>query len=145
MAATSITAPIDYEALTSGARIHGSLYRDQAIFEREFDAIWHKVWVYLGHESEIPGQGDYVVRQIGRQPVILIRGDDGEVRVFFNRCRHRGNLLCHRDRGTAETLKCPYHGWTYARSGQLLAPTFEEAYGGDLSHAEFSLTPVPRV
>ncbi|HUB94761.1 MAG TPA: Rieske 2Fe-2S domain-containing protein [Stellaceae bacterium] len=141
MAAT----PIDYEALTRDARVHGSLYRDPAIFEREFDAIWHKVWVYLAHESEIPRPGDYVSRQIGRQPVIAIRDDDGGVNVFFNRCRHRGNLLCHRDHGNAETLKCPYHGWTYGRSGDLLASTFEEAYGGDLNHKAFGLTRVPRV
>ncbi len=141
MAAT----PIDYEALTSGARIHGSLYRDPAIFARELEAIWHKGWVYIGHDSEVPAPGDYVRRQIGLQPVILIRGDDGAVRVLYNRCRHRGNLLCNRDSGSAATLKCPYHGWTYARSGGLLAATFEEAYGGDLDHADFSLSPAPRV
>jgi phenylpropionate dioxygenase-like ring-hydroxylating dioxygenase large terminal subunit len=141
---SSVVTPIDYEALTTGARVHGSLYRDSAIFEREFDAIWHKVWVYLGHESEIPAPGDYIVRPIGRQPVILLRGEDGGIRAFFNRCRHRGNLLCHRDAGSASVLKCPYHGWTYARSGELLAPTFEEAYGA-LKRDDFSLSPVPRV
>jgi len=136
---------VDFEALTSGARVHGSLYRDPAIFERELDLIWHKAWVYLGHESELKRPGDYIVRPIGRQPAIAIRGDDGTLNVFFNRCRHRGNLLCHRDRGAAETLRCPYHGWTYGRDGRLLVPTFEEGYGEGLRREDFGLTPVPRV
>jgi phenylpropionate dioxygenase-like ring-hydroxylating dioxygenase large terminal subunit len=135
----------DFEALTSGARIHGSLYRDEAVFERELALIWHKGWVYLGHESEVKRPGDYVTRPIGRQPAIMIRGEDGAVRAFFNRCRHRGNLLCHRDRGTAQTLRCPYHGWTYGIGGELLVPTFEEGYGEGLRRDEFALTPVPRV
>ena len=135
----------NFEDLINGARVHGSLYRDPAIFQRELDLIWHKVWVYLGHETEVPGPGDYIRRQIGLQPVLAVRGDDGAIRVFFNRCRHRGNLLCHRDRGNAATIICPYHGWTYARSGDLLEPTFEEGYDNNLSRDAFGLTPVPRV
>ena len=137
-------SPIDFEALTRNGRIHGSLYRDPAIFEREVEAIWNKVWVYIGHESEIPKPGDFVRRQIGLQPVIMIRDDGGAVRVLYNRCRHRGNLLCHRDRGSSETLKCPYHGWTYSRGGALLAPTFEEGYDSNLRKDDFALTPVER-
>ncbi len=145
MVTTTNEAPFNYKELTSGGRIHGSLYRDPAIFQRELEAIWYKVWVYIGHESEVPQPGDYVRRQIGLQPVLMIRGDDGKVQVFFNRCRHRGNLVCHRDRGNAAVLRCPYHGWTYARSGELLEPSFEEGYDNDLSRADFSLSPVPRL
>jgi phenylpropionate dioxygenase-like ring-hydroxylating dioxygenase large terminal subunit len=140
-----MATPIDYEALTSGARVHGSLYRDPAVFERELEAIWNRVWVYIGHDSEVPAPGDYVRRQIGLQPVLFIRGDDGATRVLFNRCRHRGNLVCNRDRGSATVLKCPYHGWTYARSGELLEPTFEEGYDSSLRREDFALTAVPRV
>ena len=94
-------SPLNYTEMTKGSRIHGSLYCDPGVFERELDAIWYKVWVYIGHESEIPAPGDYVRRQVGLQPVIMIRGDDGGIGVFYNRCRHRGNLVCHRDRGNA--------------------------------------------
>jgi fatty-acyl-CoA synthase len=136
---------IDWDALIHGSRIRGQLYRDPAVFEAEFEAIWHKVWVYVGHESEVPRHGDYVRRQIGRQPVIMLRGDDDRVRVFFNRCRHRGNLVCHRDRGNGRELRCPYHGWTYSNTGQLLAPTFEEGYDDSLRREDFGLTAVPRL
>ncbi len=145
--ATSENTRIDYAALAAGAgaRVHGSLYRDPRIFARELEAIWHKVWVYIGHDSEVKRPGDYVRRQIGVQPVLMIRDDDGDVKVLFNRCRHRGNLVCARDRGHAETLRCPYHGWTYGRSGALLVPTFEEGYDGQLRREDFGLSAAPRV
>jgi phenylpropionate dioxygenase-like ring-hydroxylating dioxygenase large terminal subunit len=142
----NVNAPIvDYRELTKGSRIHGSLYCDPAVFERELEAIWYKVWVYIGHDSEVPEPGDYVRRQIGLQPVIMIRGDDGRIGVFYNRCRHRGNLICHRDRGNAAVITCPYHGWTYARSGELLEPTFEGGYDDNLAREDFGLIPTARL
>jgi fatty-acyl-CoA synthase len=135
---------IDYQALVSGGRVHGSLYRDERVYQRELEQIWHKVWVYLCHESELPNRGDFLRRQIGTQPVLVVRGDDNAIRVFFNRCRHRGNLLCNREHGNAHSFRCPYHAWTYAKDGALLEPTFEEGYDNNLSRADFSLTPLPR-
>jgi phenylpropionate dioxygenase-like ring-hydroxylating dioxygenase large terminal subunit len=136
--------PIDYHALVSGGRVHGSLYRDPQVFERELTEIWNKVWVYVGHESEIPKPGDFLRREIGKQPVLMVRGDDGAIRVFYNRCRHRGNLLCNRERGNADSFRCPYHAWTYAKDGALLEPTFEEGYDDNLNREQFGLTPLPR-
>lgn len=133
-----------YEDLIAGGRVHGSLYRDPAVFQSELAAIWNRVWVYIGHESEIPQPGDFIRREIGLQPVLMIRGQDGKVRVFYNRCRHRGNLLCNQQRGSAAQLRCPYHGWTYACSGELLEPSFEEGYDNRLSREEFGLTPLAR-
>ena len=134
----------DIRDLVKGSRIHGSLYRDPAVFQRELEAIWCKVWVYIGHDSEVPKSGDFVRRQIGLQPVIMVRGDDGAIRVFYNRCRHRGNMLCHVDRGNASSFTCPYHGWTYSTAGEMLAPTFEEGYDSNLRKEDFALTPVLR-
>lgn len=134
----------DIRQLVKGSHIHGSLYRDPAVFQRELDRIWHKVWVYVGHESEIPKPGDFVRRQIGMQPVIMVRGEDGTIRVLFNRCRHRANMLCHVDRGNAESFTCPYHGWTYSNAGELIAPTFKGGYDSNLDTADFGLTPLPR-
>ena len=125
-------------------RIHGSVYRDPELFQQEMDQIFHKVWVYLAHESEVPNCGDYIRRQIGLQPVIVIRGTDGVVRVFFNRCRHRGNLVCHHQQGNARALRCAYHGWTYSNQGELVAPTFDEAYDSSMRNEDFGLTAVPR-
>ena len=120
------------------------VYRDPAIFARELERIWSTVWVYLGHESELPNHGDYLRRPIGLQPVVLVRGEHGTIRAFYNRCRHRGNLLCLRERGNAPLLRCPYHGWSYASSGALVAPTFEDGYAEPLDRDAFGLVPIPR-
>ena len=78
---------IDYKALVQGDRIHASLYTDMRIFADEMERIFQRGWVFVGHASEIPHPGDYVTRRIGAQPVIMVRGHDGDVSVFVNRCR----------------------------------------------------------
>ncbi|HEV8022734.1 MAG TPA: Rieske 2Fe-2S domain-containing protein [Candidatus Lustribacter sp.] len=136
---------IDVGNLIQGTRIHGSLYRDPDVFERELNEIWYKVWVYVAHESEIPNPGDFVRRAIGRQPVLVVRAADGTVKAFFNRCRHRGNMVCHPERGNAAAFTCPYHGWTYSNAGALLQPTFEDGYDSKLRREDFGLVPLPRL
>ena len=131
-------------ALVDGPRVHGSAYRDPEIFQRELERIWYKVWVYIGHESEVPNAGDFVRRQIGLQPVLMVRGDDGQVRVFYNRCRHRANLVCLAEAGNAQKFVCPYHAWSYANTGELLEPTFDEGYDYDLDKSRFPLVEVAR-
>jgi phenylpropionate dioxygenase-like ring-hydroxylating dioxygenase large terminal subunit len=137
--------PLDYPSLVQADRVHGRLYRDAAVFEHEIERIWNRVWVYLGHESELPKAGDYLRRSIGRQPLLLVRGADSHVRVFFNRCRHRANLVCHLDKGHAQELMCPYHGWTYRLDGGLVARTMPDAYPAAPPADTFNLAPIPRM
>lgn len=112
--------PVDYAKLIEPDRVHGSLYTDPAVFEQELDRIFHRGWTFVGHASEIPNPGDYITRDIGREPVIMIRGKDNQVRVLMNRCQHRGNLLCNREKGNQKNFTCPYHGWAYGIDGALL-------------------------
>ncbi len=97
--ATTMNPAIDYHELIHEDRIHGSLYRDPDIFEEEFAKIWYRSWVYVGHESEVPEPGDYRTKQIGRQPVIMVRDENGSVNLLLNRCAHRGNIVCQNERG----------------------------------------------
>lgn len=103
---------IDYDALVKDDRIHGRVYTDQAIFEEEVDKIFSRGWVYVGHASELPNPGDFRLRLIGRQSVIMVRDDDGQVRLLMNRCTHRANAVCQVERGNAQRFRCAYHGWT---------------------------------
>ena len=73
---------IDYKTLVRDDRIHASLYTDPRIFADEIERIFHRGWVFVGHESEIPGPGDFVTRRLGREPVIMVRGKDGAVAVL---------------------------------------------------------------
>ena len=125
-------------------RVHRALYTDPAIFELELERIFGRAWLVLGHESQIPAAGDYFTTRMGREPVIVVRHDDGSVTVLINRCAHRGSMVCAEGRGNVERFVCPYHGWSYDRAGALKAAPFASGYApGKL--AELRLHPVPRV
>lgn len=121
-------------------------FNDASIHELELDRIFTRAWVFVGHESEIPARGDYVQRPIGRDPFILVRGEDGEIRVLFDACRHRGTMVCRAESGNAALFRCPYHGWTYKNTGELAGvPFLRAAYGPDLDKSELGLLAAPHV
>lgn len=121
-------SPIDYSELVEEDRIHGSLYIDENVYNDEMDRIFHQGWVFVGHDSEIPNVGDYVTRMVGKQSVIMMRGKDKTVRVFLNRCQHRGNQLCNEKQGNKRALACPYHGWAYNTEGELKDVPFKGGF-----------------
>jgi len=125
-------------------RVHRSVYADPAIFDLEMARIFGRAWLILGHESQVRGAGDYFTTRMGREPVIVVRHEDGSVRVLINRCTHRGTMVCAEGRGNAERFVCPYHGWSYDRSGALRAMPFESGYGPGKA-GELGLGRVPRV
>ena len=142
----SIPAPhaIDYKTLVQDDRIHVSLYTDPRIFADEMDLIFARGWVFVGHDSEVPSPGDFVTREIGTQPVIMVRKKDGGVSVFLNRCMHRGTMLCPAAGGHTRTFACPYHGWTYDLDGTLLGVPYPGGYAS-FDKSAHSLRAVPRV
>lgn len=109
-------------------RVARRIYADPEIHALEQELLFRRAWGFLAHETEIPNPGDYVERQLAGERVIVIRGDDGEVRAFLNSCRHRGMRLCRADSGNASFLRCPYHGWSYGRDGALVSVFAEELY-----------------
>jgi len=129
--------------------VHGSLYTDPAIYAEELARIWYTTWVYVGHVSEVPQPNDYVRKPLGPQQVIMVRDRTGEVRLLQNRCAHRGNLVCDADAGNSSSFRCPYHGWTFSNTGELLGFPFNQGYGGRDARtgpgALRGLAPVPRV
>jgi phenylpropionate dioxygenase-like ring-hydroxylating dioxygenase large terminal subunit len=135
----------DFADLVQPDRVHGSIYTDPAVFEAEMARIFHRTWLCLGHASEIPQPGDYRATTMGRMPVLMVRGEDGQVRVFMNRCRHRGMAVCEGEAGNAKFLRCWYHGWVYRTTGELEEVPLPNAYGSEFRRADFSLTPAPRV
>ncbi|NKQ54194.1 Rieske 2Fe-2S domain-containing protein [Amycolatopsis sp. K13G38] len=133
-----------YSRLIEPTRVHSSLYTDPAVFAEELAKIWYRTWIYVGHVSEVPEPNDYVRKTIGPQDVILTRDADGEVHVVFNRCAHRANLVCDDARGNSSSFRCPYHGWTYRNTGELLGYPYKKGYGGR-GKLELGLGRVPRM
>jgi nitrite reductase/ring-hydroxylating ferredoxin subunit len=123
------------------------IFADPEVYELELDRLFRRTWLFLGHETEVPEAGDYVTRELAGEPVIVVRGDDGEIRAFLNSCRHRGMRVCRTDFDNASFFRCPYHGWAYRNSGELVGvPAEEEAYGpAGLDKSNLALLPVPRV
>jgi phenylpropionate dioxygenase-like ring-hydroxylating dioxygenase large terminal subunit len=138
-------ATIDYNALVKDDRVHGRVYTDPAIFKEELDKIFSRGWVYVGHASEIPNPGDFRVTDIGRQSVIMVRDDDGQVQLLMNRCAHRANAVCQVERGNAKIFRCAYHGWTYRNNGELASVTYQDRYGASFRKEDYGLRKVPRI
>src|SRR5437588_3594148 len=103
-----------------GWALERRFYTDPALFELELERLFFRQWLYAGHASRIPNPGDYFTYQVGQEPLLLIRGDDGKVRALFNLCRHKGSRICLEECGTVRKLVCPYHQWVYERDGRLL-------------------------
>ncbi len=116
----SVENPFDFRACVRPTAVHRSVYVDAAIFETELTRIFERSWVYVGHESQVAKPGDYFATRIGRHPVVLVRGDDKKIRVFFNRCLHKGAQIVGEGCGAAgKALRCGYHGWIYGLDGAL--------------------------
>ncbi|MDZ4778618.1 MAG: Rieske 2Fe-2S domain-containing protein [Planctomycetia bacterium] len=122
------------------------IFFDPEIYAEELKRIYAKVWLYLGHEAQIPNPGDYFTNYMGEDPVIVWRDKKNRVRVFLNSCRHRGMRLCRTDSGNAGQFTCPFHGWTYANDGRLVGvPFLKEGYFGDINREEWGLFEIPKV
>jgi phenylpropionate dioxygenase-like ring-hydroxylating dioxygenase large terminal subunit len=141
----TVRSLINYDALVKQDRVHGRVYTDAGIFDEEMDKIFSRGWVYVGHASEIPRPGDFRCADIGRQSVIMVRDDAGQVRLLMNRCTHRANAVCQVERGNAKMFRCAYHGWTYRNNGDLASVTYQDRYDETFRKEDHGLREVPRV
>ena len=131
-------------SLVADDRVHHSVYSDPAIFELEMDRVFGRAWLLLGHDSQIPGPGDYITTRMGREPVIVTRHRDGAVHVLINRCAHRGAMVCHEAKGNARQFACPYHGWVFDTDGALRSVPLPQGYG-EGAPEQFALPGLTRV
>ena len=100
----------------------GEYYKSEEVFAREIDRIFACHWLCVGRADEFAAPGDSRVAGVAGDSVILVRDDAGGLHGFYNVCRHRGTRLleegCH---SLGKTIRCPYHGWSYDRTGCLVA------------------------
>ena len=124
--------------------IPAHIYNDEEVFRLERERLFGRAWVFVGHTSEIPQPGDYVVRRVLEDSFIVARGEDGVVRALFNMCLHRGMQVCRAELGNASHFRCPYHGWSYRNDGQLVGlPFHRDAYGGEAGFRRRGQTLLP--
>ena len=114
------------EAVARNATAH---YTDEARCAQEIERIHKRLPIIAAHISEVENAGDFVRRDLHGRPILITRDKTGQVNAFLNVCRHRGTRLVDDEAGCKKRFSCPYHGWTYANSGELIgAPHFDEGF-----------------
>lgn len=96
-------------------------YRSDEWLERERTALFDRGWKVVADHTQLATPGDYVSADVGRSPLLLIRGHDGVLRAFHNMCRHRGMALTTDCGNFTNAVACPYHAWRFGLDGALKA------------------------
>ena len=118
--------------LSSAFTIPGAWYTDARIAEFERATVFGRTWQMIGRAEQVANPGQYITSEVAGEPVLVVRGQDGVLRGFFNVCRHHAAAVMTEPCGTTARLQCPYHGWTYALDGSLKGvPDFERVENFD--------------
>ncbi len=99
--------------------IPSAWYTDQRIADLERRTVFSTSWHVAGRASQVSEPGQYITTTIAGEPILIVRGSDNVLRGFYNVCRHHAAAVMTEPEGTAQTLRCPYHGWTYSLTGEL--------------------------
>ena len=114
------------------SRIPFLTYTSEDLYKRELERFFYKDhWCYVGLEAEIPNPGDFKRTVLAERSVILLRDNDGEVRVVENVCAHRGVQFCRERAGNRSEFVCPYHQWNYDLQGNLIGVPFRRGVKQD--------------
>jgi benzoate/toluate 1,2-dioxygenase alpha subunit len=118
-------------ALVRDDAVHRDVYINPELFDIEMQRLWRPAWTYIGHDSQVPHAGDFYAVTIAGQPLLMLRGSDGAVRVMLNRCAHKGAKIVGAPSGNCgKLLRCSYHGWTYTLDGALRTVPVKSGYAG---------------
>lgn len=133
------------EAAMENNEVPLEVYNNEHVYSAELNRIFGEAWIFVGHHSEIPEAGDYVLRHIGEDPFIFVRDENDQIRVLFDSCRHRGAKLCRADKGNTSHFRCPYHGWTYRNTGELVGVPQKAKGYGDIDRSAKGLHEAPKI
>lgn len=135
-----MSAAIDLSRLLAeyrpGFSLPQAFYTDERVYRLDLERIFAHRWLFAGFSCQVPRPGDFFTFEVGDDSLIVIRGDDGQVRALFNTCRHRGSRICGQPTGHVGKLVCPYHQWVYERDGQLASARW---MGDDFDRGQYPL------
>src|SRR5262249_37408915 len=110
----NILAIYDAEApLAEASTIPAPWYVDSRIARTETGTVFSKTWQMVGRVEQVAKPGQVVTANVAEEPIVVVRGNDGELRGFYNVCRHHAAAVVTESCGQASILHCPYHGWNY--------------------------------
>lgn len=116
-------------------------YTDPQFLALEQEHVFGKSWLAVAREEDFPENGSFLVWKKLDKPVLLVRGKDGQVRAFYNTCRHRGAAVTPADSGRTTLLRCQYHSWSYDLTGRLIGVPEEHDFCG-LDRSAHGLIPI---
>ena len=118
-------------------------FYSKAWMEREWTHLWTRVWIWAAREEDIPEPGDFVTFELGRESIVIVRGEDGAIRAFFNVCPHRGNRLVHvAQGGLADGFTCSFHKWRFGFDGALQSVSDPETFRPEVLCSNLDLSAV---
>jgi choline monooxygenase len=94
-------------------------YRDPRIEELERASVFSATWQVVGRLDQVCEKGQFFTAEVAGEPIVVVRGDDAQLRAFYNVCRHHAAAVVPEATGCAKQFRCPYHGWTYGIDGTL--------------------------
>ncbi len=116
----------DQAPLDRASTIPAAWYTDKRIAQRERERVFGRTWQVVAPADQLKSAGQFVTAELAGEPLIVVRGSDGQLRAFFNVCRHHAAAVATEAQGNATIFRCPYHGWSYGLDGSLKgAPEFE--------------------
>jgi len=144
--ASAISAYVDDCPEKGIFRINTDAFSDPKLLDLEYKHIFERTWSFLGIESQISRNHDYLTGQIGRTPVLVMRDAEGRIGAYLNLCRHKGARLCWKERGNARFHHCQYHGWGYSSAGKIASIKDRESgrYGAGFDADAHDLVPLAR-
>ena len=116
----TILATYDASApLAEASTIPAPWYVDPRVAQLERTAVFSKTWQMIGRADQVERPGQFVTTNVAGEPIVVVRGNDGALRGFYNVCRHHAAAVLTEPCGQASLLRCPYHGWNYGLDGSL--------------------------
>ena len=106
--------------ITEASSLPGKYFHDCEIYREEMERIFQHSWLCIGRTEDFPEAGSFTLREIGGENMVAVKGEDNQIRCFYNLCRHRGSILLEENSGIVPSIKCPYHSWTYSLEGKLI-------------------------
>ncbi len=107
----------------------------------EMERVFGRLPVVVAASCELAERNSYIAGEVAGTPYLVSRGDDGELRGFYNMCSHRGAIVTDPGVGVARRHTCPYHAWSYDSGGRLVGVMDAEDFG-DIDRDCNGLTPL---
>jgi choline monooxygenase len=108
-----------HDPLEEAWTIPAPWYFDERVAALERASVFSSTWQVLGRTDQVRGNGQFFTAELAGEPLVVARGEDGQLRAFYNVCRHHAAAVVTEAQGCAKQFRCPYHGWTYGIDGTL--------------------------